>query len=36
VSTVDRRSFLKCKTIRKGPPKGKFRADIMEMLDDMT
>jgi hypothetical protein len=31
----DRRSFLKGKTIRKGPPKKKLGADIMEMLDDL-
>jgi hypothetical protein len=31
----DTRSFLKGKTIRKGPPKRKLKADIMEMIDDM-
>jgi hypothetical protein len=31
----DRRSFLKGKTIRKGPLKQKLRADIMKMLDDL-
>jgi hypothetical protein len=29
------RPFLKDKTIRKGPPKRKFRADIIKMLDDL-
>jgi hypothetical protein len=29
------RSFLKGKTIRKGPPKQKFGADIIKMLDDL-
>jgi hypothetical protein len=28
-------SFLKGKTVRKGPPKQKFRANIMQMLDDL-
>jgi hypothetical protein len=32
---IDTRSFLKGKTVRKGPPKQKFRADIMQMLDDL-
>jgi hypothetical protein len=31
----DIRSFLKSKTIRKGPPKRKFRVDIIQILDDM-
>jgi hypothetical protein len=31
----DRRSFLKCRTFRKGPPKRKLRAEIMEMHDDL-
>jgi hypothetical protein len=31
----DTRSFLKNKTIRKGPPKQKLGADIMERLDDL-
>jgi hypothetical protein len=31
----DTQLFLKGKTIRKGPPKQKLRADIMEMLDDL-
>jgi hypothetical protein len=26
---------LKCKTIRKGPPKRKFRTDIIKMIDDL-
>jgi hypothetical protein len=32
---IDTQSFLKGKTIRKGPPKQKFGADIIKMLDDM-
>jgi hypothetical protein len=28
-------SFLKGKTVRKGPPKQKFGADIIQMLDDL-
>jgi hypothetical protein len=28
--------FLEGKIIRKGPPKQKFRADIIKMLDDMN
>jgi hypothetical protein len=31
----DRQSFLKGKTVRKGPPKPKLRADIMEMLKNL-
>jgi hypothetical protein len=31
----DRRSFLKGKTVRKGPPKRTFGADIMKTLDDL-
>jgi hypothetical protein len=31
----DRRLFLKGKTVRKGPPKGKLKTDIMELLDDL-
>jgi hypothetical protein len=31
----DRESFLKDKTIRKGPPKRKFGVDIMKTLDDL-
>jgi hypothetical protein len=31
----DKRSFLKGKTVRKGPPKRKLGADIMKMLDDI-
>jgi hypothetical protein len=31
----DTRSFLKGKTIRKGSPKRKLKADIMEMIDDL-
>jgi hypothetical protein len=31
----DTRSFLKGKTVRKGPPKRKFRSDIVQMLDDL-
>jgi hypothetical protein len=31
----DRRSFLKGKTVRKGSPKQKLGADIMEMFDDL-
>jgi hypothetical protein len=31
----DNRLFQKGKTIRKGPPKRKLRADIMKMLDDL-
>jgi hypothetical protein len=31
----DRQSFLKGQTIRKGPPKQKLGADIMEMFDDL-
>jgi hypothetical protein len=31
----DTLSFLKGKTMRKGPPKQKLRADIMERLDDL-
>jgi hypothetical protein len=27
--------FLKIKTVRKGPPKQKFRVDIIKMLDDL-
>jgi hypothetical protein len=27
--------FLKGKTVRKGPPKGKLKTDIMELLDDL-
>jgi hypothetical protein len=30
----DRKSFTKGKTVRKGPPKQKLRADITLMLDD--
>jgi hypothetical protein len=30
-----RRSFLKEKTVRKGPPKRKLRVDITKMLDDL-
>jgi hypothetical protein len=33
--TSDRGSFLKGKTIRKGPPKRKLEADITKMLDDL-
>jgi hypothetical protein len=31
----DRQSFLKGKPVRKGPPKRKLRANIMEMLDEL-
>jgi hypothetical protein len=31
----DKKSFQKGKTVRKGPPKQKLRADIMKMLDDL-
>jgi hypothetical protein len=31
----DTRSFLKCKTVRKGTPKRKLIADIMERFDDV-
>jgi hypothetical protein len=31
----DRWSFLKAKTVRKGSPNQKLRADIIEMLDDL-
>jgi hypothetical protein len=31
----DTRLFLKGKTVRKGPPKQKFRTDIINMLDDL-
>jgi hypothetical protein len=31
----DTRSFLKGKTIRKGPPKRTFRADIIKVLDEL-
>jgi hypothetical protein len=31
----DTLSFLKGKTVRKGPPKRKFGADIIKMLDDL-
>jgi hypothetical protein len=31
----DTRSFLKDKTIRKGPSKQKFGVDIIKMLDDL-
>jgi hypothetical protein len=31
----DRKSFMKGKTVRKGPPKRKLRADITQMLDDL-
>jgi hypothetical protein len=31
----DRKSFMKGKTIRKGSPKQKLRADITQMLDDL-
>jgi hypothetical protein len=31
----DRRSFLKGKTIRKGPLKQKFGADIIKILNDL-
>jgi hypothetical protein len=31
----DTRSFLKGKTVRKGPPKRTFGADIIKMLDDL-
>jgi hypothetical protein len=31
----DKRSFLKGKTVRKGPPKRKLRADIMKMFDGL-
>jgi hypothetical protein len=31
----DRKSFTKGKTVRKGPPKRKLRADITKMLDDL-
>jgi hypothetical protein len=31
----DRWSFMKGKTVRKGSPKQKLRADIMQMLDDL-
>jgi hypothetical protein len=31
----DRRSFLKGKAVRKGPPKRKLGADIIKMLDDL-
>jgi hypothetical protein len=33
--TSDIQSFLKGKTVRKGPPKRKLRADITKMLDDL-
>jgi hypothetical protein len=28
-------SFLKGKTVRKGPPKQKFRANIIKVIDDL-
>jgi hypothetical protein len=31
----DRKSFMKDKTVRKGPAKQKLRADITQMLDDL-
>jgi hypothetical protein len=31
----DRKSFMKCKTVRKGPPKRKLRANITQMLNDL-
>jgi hypothetical protein len=31
----DKQSFLKGKSVRKGSPKQKFKADIMKMLDDL-
>jgi hypothetical protein len=31
----DTRLFLKGKPVRKGPPKRKFGADIIKMLDDL-
>jgi hypothetical protein len=31
----DKQSFLKGKTVRKGPPKHKLGADIKQMLDDV-
>jgi hypothetical protein len=31
----DKQSFLKGKTIRKGPPKRKLREAIIKMLDDL-
>jgi hypothetical protein len=31
----DTLSFLKGKTVRKGPPKRKFGVDIIKMLDDL-
>jgi hypothetical protein len=31
----DTRSFMKGKTVRKGSPKQKFRADIIKVLDDL-
>jgi hypothetical protein len=31
----DRKSFMKGKTVKKGPPKQKLRADITQMLDDL-
>jgi hypothetical protein len=31
----DKHSFLKGKTVRKGPPKQKLGADIVKMLDDL-
>jgi hypothetical protein len=31
----DKQSFLKDKTVRKGPPKQNLRADIMKMLDNL-
>jgi hypothetical protein len=31
----DTRLFLKGRTVRKGPPKRKFGADIIKMLDDL-
>jgi hypothetical protein len=31
----DTRSFLKDKTIRKGPPKRKFGVDIIKEIDDL-
>jgi hypothetical protein len=31
----DRKSFTKGKTVKKGPPKWKLRADITQMLDDL-
>jgi hypothetical protein len=32
---VDKQSFQKGKTIRKGPPKRNLRADILKMLDEL-